>query len=107
MGAEKVAFLGPIASYSHQVQDFRYINRPAWTFGLTDSDVSQAVIERFSAGSYEHVAMVTFRGIPSFLNDIFASLHGSRYFQSLAIWRSVMGRSTFREFYKWLCRLYT
>jgi prephenate dehydratase len=70
MGNEKVAFLGPISSYSHQVQDFRYFTRPAWTFGLTDSDFSQAVIERFSAGDYEHVAMVTFRGIPSLKHTI-------------------------------------
>jgi prephenate dehydratase len=65
MGIEKVAFLGPISSYSHQVQDCICYTRPAWTFDSTNSDSSQAVIERFSASKYEHVPMVTFRGIPS------------------------------------------
>jgi hypothetical protein len=76
MGTERVAFLGPVASYSHQVQDFYCFDRPAWTFGLTDSDISQAVIERFSADNYEHVAMVTFRGILTSRYGIFASLRG-------------------------------
>jgi len=65
MGTEKVAFLGPVSSYSHQVQDFNYFTRPAWIFGLANSDFSQAVIERFSASKYEHVAMVTLQGILS------------------------------------------
>jgi hypothetical protein len=76
MGTERVAFLGPVASYSHQVQDFYYFDRPAWTFSLTDSNISQAVIERFSADNYEHVAMVTFRGIPISRRGILASLQG-------------------------------
>jgi hypothetical protein len=95
MGNEKVAFLGPISSYSHQVQDLRYFTRPAWTFGLTDSAFSQAVIERFSASNYEHVAMVTFRGILSLHMPFPASLQETRHLRSLAIWPGLMGRRTF------------
>lgn len=62
----KVAFLGPVSSYSHQVRDLAYYHRPAWTFGLTDANLAQAAIECFPPTEFEYFPQVTIGGMGLF-----------------------------------------
>lgn len=62
----KVAYLGPVASYSHQVRGrkvnqlpalsyYDRFDRPVWAFGLTDRVLAQATMGCFSADEFEYV----------------------------------------------------
>lgn len=69
----KVAYLGPIASYSHQVRGrnvnkipaliyYNQFDRPTWAFGLTDRILAQATMTYFSADEYEYVPCTHIKG---------------------------------------------
>lgn len=72
----KVAYLGPIASYSHQVRGrkvnkvpaalsyYDCIDRPVWARGLTDRVFAQATMGSFSASDFEYVPC-------AYIKDIF------------------------------------
>lgn len=69
----KVAYLGPIASYSHQVRGrkvkdlinlsyYDRFDRPAWAFGLTDGVLAQATMGCFSADEFEYIPCHDIKG---------------------------------------------
>jgi hypothetical protein len=57
-----VSFLGPVASYTHQVHTLLQHDRPAWTIGLTDYDLAQAALTNFEADRYNYEPAETITG---------------------------------------------
>ena len=57
-----VSFLGPISSYTHQVLTLTQFDRPAWSIGLTDSDLAQAALGSFEADRYDYRPEITIPG---------------------------------------------
>lgn len=57
-----VSFLGPVSSYTHQVLTLTQFDRPAWSIGLTDSDLAQAALGSFEADRYDYRPEITIPG---------------------------------------------
>jgi hypothetical protein len=57
-----VSFLGPVASYTHQVHTLLQHDRPAWSIGLTDFDLAQAALSNFEGDRYNYEPAQTITG---------------------------------------------
>jgi hypothetical protein len=57
-----VSFLGPISSYTHQVYTLSQYDRPAWSIGLTDRDLTQASLQCFDPDRYAFQPATTITG---------------------------------------------
>src|SRR5437763_1757119 len=91
--APLVSFLGPSASYSHQVYTLYQHGQLAWAFGLTDFDLAQAALQAFESDRYDYKAATTILG--TFYKPRLPLLSNTLVFRCLprcSIWRVSAGR---------------